>query len=236
MAILPCFNEEVALAGLLQEILATGLSPGQIIVVSDGSTDGTAGVANRAGVHLVDLPINLGIGGALQAGYLKALQEGAAYGVQVDGDGQHDPHELATLAQAALADGADLVIGSRFLVPESDGFKSSTMRRLGIRWLSAVIRFATGRRITDPTSGFRLASKRLMERFAAEYPSDYPEPETAAEALSGGFKVREVSVRMRVRQGGHSSIIRLDPIYYMIKVTMGILVGSLRGRFEKVCT
>lgn len=222
LIVIPAYNEEQNLEKLVAQITARGWD---YVVINDGSADGTAVLCRSRGINFVDLPANLGIGGAVQTGHLYALQHGYDVDVQVDGDGQHDisyvPHLLA-----AIEDGADVAVGSRFVEP-SRGFKSTALRRVGIRWLNGCIRLACGASITDATSGFRASGRRALTLFARDYPTDYPEPESLVAAVKHGLDVREVPVRMRERQGGLSSITMTKSVYYMIKVTLAVLIAGI---------
>ena len=172
----------------------------------------------------------MGIGGAVQAGHKFALERGYDVDVQFDGDGQHEVSCIPDLIQA-VTDGADLAIGSRFIGNENE-FKSTFMRRLGIRWLSGVIRLFGGR-VSDPTSGFRACGKSAIELFSREYPIDYPEPESIVAAIKCGFHVEECPVIMHERQGGESSIKALSSMYYMIKVTLAIIILGVFSKSVK---
>ena len=174
----------------------------------------------------MDLPINLGIGGAVQTGYKYAWENGYDMAVQVDGDGQHDPEFLELMAEYLESHQVDMVIGSRFI--EKQGFQSSGMRRVGIRFFSGLIRLMTGKTITDPTSGLRMAGRNVIELFSKDYPRDYPEPESVVAILRKGLKVAEVPVIMREREGGVSSISMKKSVYYMVKVTLAILIERIR--------
>ena len=174
----------------------------------------------------MDLPINLGIGGAVQTGYKYAWENGYDMAVQVDGDGQHDPEFLELMAEYLETHQVDMVIGSRFI--EKQGFQSSGMRRGGIRFFSGLIRLMTGKTITDPTSGLRMAGRNVIELFSKDYPRDYPEPESVVAILRKGLKVAEVPVIMREREGGVSSISMKKSVYYMVKVTLAILIERIR--------
>jgi glycosyltransferase involved in cell wall biosynthesis len=219
--IVPAFNEARSLPALAAELRAHPLRP-EVCLVDDGSSDGTAAVASALGLTVVRLPFNLGIGGAVQAGYAWCAARGHDVAVQVDGDGQHDPAGLAALLEPVLAGRADLVVGSRFLGP--GGFRSTAVRRAGIRYLCWFLRLRCGARVTDPTSGFRAAGRRAIELFAAAYPSDYPEPEAIALALRAGLTVEEVPARMRERALGASSISALRSLYYLVKVSLALLL------------
>ena len=202
LIIVPAFNEARNLPGVLRALREA--SPGSdICVVDDGSTDDTARVAAEASATVLRHPVNLGIGGAVQAGYLWARERGYDAAIQIDGDGQHDPAYIAG-AILPIAEGrADVVIGSRFLA--EGGFRSSFFRRAGIRYLSGFLQLRCGARVTDPTSGFRAAGRKAIELFSTWYPSDYPEPEAIAFATRNHLRLLEVPVRMNERQPMESS-------------------------------
>lgn len=220
LAIVPAFNEARSLPRVVEGLLRGGLC--DVCVVDDASTDATAEVAARAGATVLRLPVNLGIGGAVQTGYRWARDHGYDAAVQVDGDGQHDPACLPDLLDPLREGRADLCVASRFLAAE--GFQSTAMRRAGIRYLCLVLRARAGLTVTDPTSGFRAGNRRVIERFAASYPSDYPEPESLATAAGAGLRIAEVPVRMHARTHGESSIGLLDSVYYLVKVSLALLV------------
>jgi len=221
LAIVPAWNEERDLAGVIGE-LRRAVPGWDICVVDDGSSDATAAVARRAGAVVLRLPINLGIGGAVQTGYLWARSHGYDVAAQIDGDGQHDPQYLEGAVRPIVDGTADVVIGSRYLGP--GGFRSSALRRAGARYLSWFLRLRCRAHVTDPTSGFRVAGPRAIELFAAHYPSDYPEPEAIALATRHGLRVEEVPVVMRERQHGTSSIGPARTLYYLIKVSLALLL------------
>lgn len=195
------------------------------VIVNDGSRDGTLALCREHGLNVIDLPRNLGIGGAVQTGHLYARQHGYDVDVQFDGDGQHDAAYISALVEQ-IADGADLAIGSRYL-EKTDGFQSTIMRRLGSRWLCLWTRLFCRKTVTDPTSGFRASGRRAIELFCENYPVDYPEPESIVTALRSGLKVRDVPVVMHERQGGTSSISPLSSVYFMIKVTLAMGISAL---------
>ena len=172
------------------------------------------------------LPINLGIGGAVQTGYKYAAMNGYDYAVQIDGDGQHDPAYLGMMFDTMINEKADMVIGSRFI--EKEGFQSSTARRFGISFFSGLIKLLTGVTVTDPTSGMRLVNRSIIELFARDYPRDYPEPESIVAVLKRKHKVVECPVVMKKRQAGHSSINIRSSVYYMIKVSIAIIMERIR--------
>ena len=178
------------------------------------------------GFHYLNLPVNLGIGGAVQTGYRYAFYHGYDLAVQFDGDGQHSAAHLEDMAKVLEKSGADMVIGSRFI--EKEGFQSSGLRRVGIRYFTMLIRLLTGKTITDPTSGMRMVNRKLLEKFTNEYPKDYPEPESVVTILSENYKVKEVPVIMNEREEGGSSISLRNSVYYMIKVSFAILIARMK--------
>ncbi|MCR4658412.1 MAG: glycosyltransferase family 2 protein [Lachnospiraceae bacterium] len=223
LVIIPAYNEEQTIVRVCNEIREKAPEY-DLVVINDCSTDQTAALCRANGIKVIDLPVNHGIGGAMQTGYRYAANNDYDIAVQVDGDGQHDSLYIGTMYEALVSEGADLVIGSRFL--ENAGYKSTRLRRLGIRYFSLLIRLLTGCTVTDPTSGFRMAGRRLMEDFAKDYPRDYPKPESIVRAIKHGGRLVEVPVRMRQRAGGVSSISLKDAVCYMIKVTVAIILGK----------
>lgn len=225
LVIIPAYNEEGSILTTVQDVLDH--APGfDYVVVNDCSRDSTRQICREHHLNLLDLPINLGIGGAIQTGYRYALEHGYDMAVQIDGDGQHDARYLQIMADKLEAEGLDMVIGSRFI--ENQGFQSTGIRRFGIQFFKVLIKLLFGTTITDATSGMRLCNRRVLEQFSDDYPQDYPEPETVARLLRRGFRVEEVPVVMRERQAGESSIKPLKSIYYMIKVSTAILIERLR--------
>jgi glycosyltransferase involved in cell wall biosynthesis len=227
IAIVPAYNERAAIAGVVREIRAFDPEL-DVLVVDDGSHDDTAAVARTHGAHVVRLPFNLGIGGAVQTGFRYAHEHGYDIAARVDGDGQHDPAELAGLIEAVLADRADICVGSRFA--GSEGYRSSRSRRVGIRILARLVSLLTRQRVTDTTSGFQVLNRKAIALFAADYPHDYPEVEAALMLHKHRLRLVEAPVHMRERSAGVSSITALRSIYYMIKVMLAILVGAMRRR------
>lgn len=228
--VIPCFNEQDNIAAfvrslqLLKQKYEMDLTP---IVVNDCSTDNTVSVlAQLRDIIVLQLPINLGIGGAVQTGFRYALRHGFDVAVQMDGDGQHPASELTKLLIVWEKEKPDVVIGSRFLTFE--GFQSTWLRRVGIIWFSRLIRLISGQNITDPTSGFRLLNRKAMQIVDKYYPIEYPEPEILTHFLYRKLTVREVQVEMSERLGGVSSIKSWKSAYYMLKVTAGILFSKLR--------
>jgi glycosyltransferase involved in cell wall biosynthesis len=227
LVVVPAYNEAANLPGVLAALRRD--APGcDVLVVDDGSSDATAACAAALGARVLRCPVNLGIGGAVQTGYLWARDHGYQAAVQVDGDGQHDPRYLPAALEPIARGEADLVIGSRFL--RGEGFQSTRLRRAGIRYLCWFLRARCGARVTDPTSGFRAAGRRALELFAAQYPSDYPEPESIALAVRAGLRVAEVPVLMRERQHGSSSIGPWRTLYYLVKVSLALLMLPVRAR------
>ena len=230
IAIVPAYNEAASISAVVAELGEH--APGfDVVVIDDGSTDDTAERARAAGAAVVRHPFNLGIGGAVQSGYLYAAERGYDIAVQVDGDGQHDPRCLADMrAYLDAHPELDMVTGSRFLADDGDGFRSSAPRRLGIRIFSGVLSRIVGQRVTDPTSGLRMCRRRAIDLFARDYPHDYPEVEAVLLMHAHALSSVELPVKMRERTGGTSSINSTRSIYYMIKVLLAVFVGLFRAR------
>jgi glycosyltransferase involved in cell wall biosynthesis len=229
LAIVPALNEVDAISSTVEEILQW--APGfDVLVVDDGSTDGTAAAAAAAGAKVVRLPFNLGIGGAMQAGYVYAAENGYEVAVQIDGDGQHDARHVAELLEHMRTHPEiDMVVGSRFLSSEEAGFRSSASRRVGIRIFAALLSRITGQLVTDPTSGFRMTNRTGIKLFAGDYPHDYPEVEAILLVHAHRLRSCEVPVRMRARTSGVSAISSTQPLYYMVKVLLAVFVGLFRS-------
>jgi glycosyltransferase involved in cell wall biosynthesis len=227
LAVVPAHNEAASVANVVRSLYER--APGfDVVVVDDGSTDDTARRAWEAGARVLRLPFNLGIGGAVQTGFVYALEHGYDYMAQVDGDGQHEPEELGKLIAAIEADpGLDMVCGSRFLTADNK-YPAPVSRRTGIHVFAFTLSKILGRRITDPTSGFRLYNRRAIKLFAHDYPHDYPEVEAVLMLHTHRLRMVEVAVRMHVRGSGQSSITAGRSVYYMIKVSLALLVGLLR--------
>src|SRR4030067_1448610 len=225
LVIIPAYNEEGSVGKVIEGV-RTHLSQADLLIVNDGSTDLTSEKARVSGAVVLDLPYNLGIGGAMQTGYQYASQKGYDIAVQVDGDGQHDPKEIGKLLKALEEKNLNMAIGSRFLGQSE--FKSSMMRRVGISIFSGVISILVRQKITDPTSGFRAANRKAIQLFAYEYPQDYPEPEVVVLLHQCHLKMVEVPVGMSVRYSGEASITKLRSIYYMVKVLLAIFVDYFK--------
>ncbi|HHL9940392.1 TPA: glycosyltransferase family 2 protein, partial [Streptococcus pyogenes] len=226
LIIIPAYNESSNIVNTIRTI-ESDAPDFDYIIIDDCSTDNTLAICQKQGFNVISLPINLGIGGAVQTGYRYAQRCGYDVAVQVDGDGQHNPCYLEKMVEVLVQSSVNMVIGSRFITKE--GFQSSFARRIGIKYFTWLIALLTGKKITDATSGLRLTDRSLIERFANHYPDDYPEPETVVDVLVSHFKVKEIPVVMNERQGGVSSISLTKSVYYMIKVTLAILVVRLKG-------
>ncbi|MGA2469291.1 MAG: glycosyltransferase family 2 protein [Solirubrobacteraceae bacterium] len=228
IAIVPAHNEVGAIADTIREIHAAA-PQFDVLVIDDGSSDATAASALGAGARVVRLPFNLGIGAAVQSGYIYARRHGYQVAVQVDGDGQHDPRDIPRLLEALQADPqAHFVIGSRFLGPPT-GDRSTPFRRVGIALFARVVSLLTHQRVTDPTSGFRMTDRTGIELFARDYPSDYPEVEAIVLAHRHAMPARELAVTMRPRTSGTSRISAPVSVYYLVKVLLALAVTVLRA-------
>ena len=225
LAIVPAFNEAGMVGRVIRDIRKHA-PDFDIVVVDDGSTDGTADIAAAHGAIVVRLPFNLGIGGAVQTGFQYAWRNGYEIAVRVDGDGQHDPSQLAKILAPVVAGEADIVVGSRFVGGE--GYRSSRSRRAGIRILAWVVSLLVRQRVTDTTSGFQALNRHGIRLFAADYPHDYPEVEATVMLFKHRLRLREVPVAMRERAGGRSSITALRSVYYMVKVLLATFVAVFR--------
>lgn len=224
LIIIPAYNEEANIEKVVNHIIVH-FPQYDYLVVNDGSTDRTGELCEKNNYAVLNLPINLGIGGAVQAGYLYARKNHYDIAIQIDGDGQHDPAYVRDAINPLISNRADVIIGSRFM--KKEGFQSSPFRRIGIHILSNLIWMCTGKRIKDVTSGFRAVNKRFISIYAEDYPSDYPEPEAIITAVMHRGRVAEIPVVMKERKGGNSSINLRKSVYYMIKVTLAILVKRI---------
>ncbi len=227
LAIIPAYNEEENIERTVQNFVNSPENDFDYIIINDCSTDNTKTICEDNKYNVINLPLNLGIGGAVQTGYLYAYTHNYDIAVQLDGDGQHDPSYLNKMLDYMLQKNADMVIGSRFI--NRMGFQSSAARRMGIKYFTFLIRILTGVTISDPTSGLRMVNRSIIKLFAANYPKDYPEPESAVAILRQKKKILEMPVVMNERLGGVSSISFTKSIYYMIKVTLAILIERIRA-------
>jgi glycosyltransferase involved in cell wall biosynthesis len=230
IAVVPAHNEEGAVGAVVAELKAFDAEL-DVVVVDDGSRDGTAAVALAAGAFVVKLPFNLGIGAAVQTGFKFALEHGYELAVRLDGDGQHDPAELPKLLAPLDRGEADIVVGSRFAADASESgneHRPVLTRRIGIAFFARLVSLLTRQKVTDTTSGFQALNARGIAIFAADYPHDYPEVEATVMVYKQGLRLVEVPVRMREREHGQSSITTVRSIYYVVKVTLALLVGMAR--------
>ena len=227
LVIIPAFNEEGSVGKVVEEV-KTCLPRMDMLVVNDGSTDLTSEIANAKGAVVLNLPFNLGIGGAMQSGYKYAYEKGYDIAIQVDGDGQHDPREIPKLLRVLEEEKADVANGSRFIGDLQ--YRTSVMRRLGSLILSKAISMVVGQKLTDPTSGFRAANRRAIQLFSANYPQDYPEPEAMVLLHQCGLVMKEVPVKINQRYSGESSITKNRSVYYMVKVLLAIFVDCFKKR------
>lgn len=232
LLIIPAYNEEENIEKVVNNLIQN-YPQYDYVVVNDGSRDHTEEICIRNHYNLISLPINLGIGGAVQTGYRYALQNHYDIAIQIDGDGQHDIAYVEKLIEPILSGEADITIGSRFI--EKEGFQSSVTRRMGISFLSGLIHVLCFKKVKDVTSGFRAVNKKFIKLYAENYPSDYPEPEAIVAAIMHRGRIEEIPVVMKERMGGSSSINLRRSVYYMIKVTLAILVcrisfGIRRGK------
>lgn len=221
LIVVPAYNEEDAVASVIAEI-RKALPNAVTLVVDDGSRDRTAAVARAAGARVVRMPFNVGIGTAVQTGFKVAADEGFDVAVQVDGDGQHPAQEVRVLLKALLETDANYVIGSRFT--STGTYRPPLARRGGIVVFAKLVSFLTRQTVTDTTSGLRAADRRTVRLFADHYPHDYPEVEAIILAHRGSLRITEVAVDMRHRDSGRSSITPIRSLYYMVKVTLAVLV------------
>ncbi|WP_294351710.1 glycosyltransferase family 2 protein [uncultured Clostridium sp.] len=227
LVIIPAYNEEKNIINVVNNIKKE-CPEVDYIVINDCSKDNTEKILKENKFNYISLPVNMGIGGGVQTGYKYAAANGYDIAIQIDGDGQHDPKYIKKLIQPIIDGKADMTIGSRFI--EKEGFQTSFMRRVGINFLNRLIKICCGQNITDVTSGFRATNKRLTKEFAKNYAQDYPEPEAIIHSVLKGFKVQEVPVIMHERQEGESSINMTKSIYYMIKVSLAIILCRISDK------
>lgn len=223
LIIIPAYNEEDSIYGTVTKLTQT--CDFDYIVINDGSTDNTKNVLKENQFNHIDLPLNLGIGGAMQTGYKYALRNGYEYAIQLDADGQHDPQDLENLIKEIKSTGYDMVIGSRFV--EQTAYKGSFIRRIGIVYFYYLLLIIARIKVTDPTSGYRIVNKEIIKEFANYYPVDYPEVEVLVKLAQKKYKIKEIKVEMLNRQGGKSSITPIKSMYYMTKVTFISLIRSV---------
>jgi glycosyltransferase involved in cell wall biosynthesis len=225
LVIIPAYNERGSILKTVNDV-KTNAPDFDYVVINDCSRDDTLEICRKNGINVINLPLNLGIGGGVQTGYMYAYRNGYDIAVQFDGDGQHNAAYLDEMARILTEENLDMVIGSRYI--EKRGFQSSMMRRLGIRYFTGLIRLMTGQRISDPTSGMRLCNRDVIEIYAEDYPRDYPEPESVTAILKKGKKVKETPVMMNERTEGVSSISPKKSVYYMVKVSLAVVMAAVR--------
>lgn len=235
LLIIPAYNEEKNILKVYNTISnynKKNQTSYDLLVVNDGSTDQTKKILEENKISHINLIHNLGIGGAVQTGYKYALENDYDIAIQFDGDGQHDVQFIKNLIDPIIKKKADLVIGSRFIDKNSSEFKSTRIRRIGIKWISFLIKLFTHRKITDTTSGFRAANREIISVFAKDYPHDSPEPSSFVSIAKKGYRTIEIPVSMNEREGGTSSITSnfWKPIYYMINVSLSIIITSMKNR------
>lgn len=232
LLIIPAYNEADNIEKVVNHIIEN-YPQYDYVIINDGSKDNTEEICMKNHYNLISLPLNLGIGGAVQTGYQYALKNHYDIAVQIDGDGQHDIAYVENLIESIINGEADVAIGSRFI--NKEGFQSSASRRIGIMFLSFLIRIMCFKKVKDVTSGFRAVNEKFIKIYAESYPSDYPEPEAIVAAIMHQGKIKEIPVIMKERIGGNSSINLKRSAYYMIKVTLAILIcrisfGIRRGK------
>lgn len=225
LVIIPAYNESASIKKVIDDIKENA-PDFDFVIINDCSTDETLSICRQNNFNIINLPINLGIGGAVQTGYRYAYENDYDIAVQFDGDGQHNARYLKVMEQHIIKKGISMVIGSRFI--QMKGFQSSSMRRIGIKYFTLLIKLLTGKKITDPTSGLRMIDKSLIKQFSFNYPEDYPEPESVVTILKKDIKVEEIPVVMNEREEGTSSITLFKSIYYMLKVSLAILIERIR--------
>lgn len=224
LIIIPAYNEEATIAHVIRQIVFY-IPEADILVVNDGSSDNTSSTALSTNVNVADLPFNLGIGGAVQTGYLYAKEKNYDIAIQVDGDGQHNPAYIRKMMEPVINNRADMVIGSRYINKTS--YRSPIPRRIGMLFFSILIKLLTGQKVNDTTSGFRVVNKNLINIFCRSYPSDFPEVDVLARLFKKKFRIMEMPVEMLKRQGGKSSITPFRSIYYMVKVSLSLIIGTI---------
>lgn len=228
LMIIPAYNEELSIENTIKKITKynnESINKIDYVIINDGSTDNTKQICEKNNYNVINLIYNLGIGGAVQTGYKYAIKNNYDVAIQFDGDGQHDENYIDSLVKE-IEKGANFVIGSRFIDSLSE-FKSSNTRRVGIKILSILIKICTGKKIFDPTSGFRAADKEVIKLFVNYYPTEYPEPESTTNLIKKGLNVKEIPVKMHEREFGESSIRPLKSLYYMFSVCLSIIIASI---------
>ena len=227
LIIIPAYNEEKCIKKVVDNVMEVNNNV-DVLVVNDGSKDDTLIEAKKTKAKVLNLPFNLGIGGAVQAGYIYANKNNYDVAIQLDGDGQHNPKYIEEMVNIIKENKAEMVIGSRFI--EETGYNQTFARMFGIRIIRVIMKIFTGKKIFDPTSGYRAVNKRIIKKFSENYPYDYPEPDTNMRLLKEKVQIMEIPVEMHNRETGKSSITPLKSIYYMIKVTLAMLICVIEKR------
>ena len=225
LVIIPAYNEAGNIVKTVTDVVENAPSF-DYVIINDCSKDSTLEICREHGFRVIDLPCNMGIGGGVQTGYLYAKRHGYDIAVQFDGDGQHNASYLEQMAEKLEREHLDMLIGSRYI--DKKGFQSSGARRAGIKYFTGLIKLVTGKKITDPTSGMRMVNRDIICQFAEDYPKDYPEPESVVTILKQKKHVEEIAVEMNAREEGTSSISMYNAVYYMIKVSLAILIAAIR--------
>jgi glycosyltransferase involved in cell wall biosynthesis len=231
--IIPAFNEKDNIKNVILSLKETH-PDFDCVVINDASLDSTQKEAESTKkAFVIQLPVNLGIGGAVQTGFKFARENDYDYAIQFDGDGQHLSTEIPKILSPVMSGECDSCIGSRFLDNNEEGFKSSASRRFGIGFFKYLNKLLINQTISDSTSGFRAYNKKTISFLARYYPTDYPEPETIVLLGKNNFVIKEVSVLMQERQGGQSSISGFKPIYYMLKVSLAMIMAAIRKKIDR---
>ena len=236
LMIIPAYNEEKNILSVYHTIQKYNKEHNvnyEVLVINDGSTDQTESILKEHQIPYITLVHNLGIGGAVQTGYKYAYENDYDIAVQFDGDGQHDVNYVNKICEPLIKGRADMIIGTRYLKKEESEFQSTFMRRLGANIISLFIKICCRKRITDPTSGFRAVNKKVIEEFAKNYPTEYPEPESTVSLLVNKYHIEEVPVSMNERTAGVSSIRVWKSVDYMVKVVLAIIIDSISLRRRK---
>lgn len=228
LIIIPVYNEENNIQDVINDI-EKNVKDFDYVIINDCSTDNTKHICEKNKYNVINSIVNLGIGGAVQTGFLYAEKNNYDFAIQFDGDGQHDAKYLNNMLKYIIESNSDMVIGSRFI--NKNGFQSSFSRRIGIKYFSWLIKLLTKKEITDPTSGFRMVNKKLISMFCKYYPQDYPEPESVVSVLRKKYTIKEIPVEMHSRKSGKSSINILQSFYYMIKVTLAIIIDVFKPEY-----
>ena len=227
LIIIPAYNEGKCIKKVVDNLMEVNKNV-DVLVVNDGSKDDTLIEAKKTKAKVLDLPFNLGIGGAVQAGYIYANKNNYDIAIQLDGDGQHNPKYIEEMVKIIEESKAEMVIGSRFIT--KTGYNQTFARMLGIRVIRGIMKLFAGKKIFDPTSGYRAVNKRIIKKFSENYPYDYPEPDTNMRLLKEKVEIIEIPVEMNNRETGKSSITPLKSVYYMIKVTLAMLICVIEKR------